>query len=395
MPNSFQPAHDVMIAGVGMTPVGEHWDRSLRRLALEAILAARADAGDLKPQAMFVGNMLAPALSGQTQLGALLADFAGLRGIEAASFEAAGASGGVALRQAYLAVASGLIDVALVVGVEKITDQVGSAVDTALAMTADADFEAVQGMTPAAQAALLMRRYMHEFNVPDKAFAGFSLTAHANAVTNPLAMYRRAIRLEDYSAAEMLSEPVSLYDAAPVGDGAAALVLTRAQVMPGRRERPAVRIAGSAVAIDAVALHDQSDPLGMAAAAESSARAYAQAGIGPDDIDLFEPHDLFSVFSALSLEAAGFADRGQGWRLAEDGAISRQGRIPLTTFGGSKARGDTGGATGVYQAAEATLQLEGRAGENQVPGAVKAMVQCLGGIGATACTHILAVERVG
>lgn len=344
---------------------------------------------------MFVGNMLAPALSGQTQLGALLADFAGLRGIEAASFEAAGASGGVALRQAYLAIASGLIDVALVVGVEKITDQVGSVVDTALAMTADADFEAVQGMTPAAQAALLMRRYLHEFNAPDKAFAGFSLTAHGNAVTNPLAMYRRAIQLEDYSSAQMLSEPVSLYDAAPIGDGAAAIVLARAQVMPSQQRRPGVRIAGSAVAINAVALHDQSDPLGLAAAAESSAMAYAQAGIGPDDIDLFEPHDLFSVFAALSLEAGGFADRGQGWRLAQDGAISRQGRVPVTTFGGSKARGDTCGATGVYQAAEATLQLQGRAGENQVPGAVTAMIQCLGGIGATACTHILSVAQAG
>ncbi len=376
-----------------MTSVGEHWDRSLRQLALEAIQLARADASGLRPQALFVGNMLALALSGQTQLGALLADFAGLRGIEAASFEAAGASGGVALRQAYLAVASGLLDVALVVGVEKVTDQVGSVVGSALAMTADADFEAVQGMTPVAQAALLMRRYMHEFDAPAGAFAGFSLTAHANAVTNPLAIYRRAIRLEDYAAAEMLSEPVGLYDAAPIADGAAAVVLSRADALPEAHDRPAVRIAGSAVAINAVALHDQSDPLGLAAAAESSARAYAQAGIGPVDIDLFEPHDLFSVFAALSLEAAGFADRGQGWRLAQDGAISRQGRIPLTTFGGSKARGDTAGATGVYQAAEVTLQLQGRAGENQVPGARSALIQCLGGIGATACTHILTVER--
>ncbi len=362
-----------------MTPVGEHWDRSLRQLALEAIQLARADASGLRPQALFVGNMLALALSGQTQLGALLADFAGLRGIEAASFEAAGASGGVALRQAYLAVASGLLDVALVVGVEKVTDQVGSVVGSALAMTADADFEAVQGMTPVAQAAMLMRRYMHEFDAPAGAFAGFSLTAHANAVTNPLAIYRRAIRLEDYAAAEMLSEPVGLYDAAPIADGAAAVVLARADALPEAHDRPSVRIAGSAVAINAVALHDQSDPLGLAAAAESSARAYAQAGIGPNDIDLFEPHDLFSVFAALSLEAAGFADRGQGWRLAQDGDISRQGRIPLTTFGGSKARGDTAGATGVYQAAEVTLQLQGRAGENQVLGARFALIQCLGG----------------
>ena len=125
------PPAEVYVAGVGLTPVGEHWNVSLRELALEAIQAARADAGGLRPQALFAANMLAPALSGQTHLGVLLADFAGLRGIEATSFEAAGASGGVALRQAYLAVRSGLIDVALVIGVEKVTDRVGAAVEAA------------------------------------------------------------------------------------------------------------------------------------------------------------------------------------------------------------------------------------------------------------------------
>ncbi len=379
----------VVIAGVGMTDVGEHWDRSLRQLALEAIQQARTDASGLQPQALFVGNMLAPSLSGQTQLGALLADYAGLRGIEAMAFEAAGASGGVALRQAYLAVGSGLVDVALAVGVEKVTDQVGPRVDAALAMSADADFEGVQGMTPTAQAALLMRRYLHDSQAPADALAGFSLTAHANAVTNPHAMYRRALRPEEYVAAEMLSEPLGRYDAAPVADGAAAVLLTRAEALPDLDGRPVVRIAGSAVSINAVALHDQADPLALTAAAEACARAFEHAGLRPEDVDVFELHDLFSIYAALSLEAAGFASRGEGWRLARDGAVGLRGRIPVSTFGGSKARGDTGGATGVYQAAEATLQLQGRAGQNQVPGAKVALIQCLGGIGATACTHIL------
>src|SRR5512134_2713007 len=192
---------EVVIAGIGQTEVGEHWDIGLRELAFAAIQDAVKDAGGLKPGALFVGNMLAPNLSNQAHLGVLLADYAGLLGIEAATIEAAGASGGAALRQGYLAVASGLVDVALVVGVEKFTDKVGAGVDAALASTGDADFEAIQGMTPASQAALLMKRYMHEYQVPPDGFAGFALTAHANATGNPCAMFRKAIKLETYAKA--------------------------------------------------------------------------------------------------------------------------------------------------------------------------------------------------
>ncbi|MEW6568330.1 MAG: thiolase domain-containing protein [Chloroflexota bacterium] len=380
----------IYVAGIGLTPVAEHWDRSLRQLALEAINLARQDAGGLRPEALYVANMLAPALSGQTHLGVLLADFAGLRGIEAASFEAAGASGGTALRQACLALAAGAIETALVVGVEKVTDCIGPSVDAALAAAADADFEAVQGMTPAAQAGLLMRRYLHEHRVPPDGLAGFSLTAHENAVPVPHAIYRRSITLEDYQRAPKVSDPVNLYDAAPVADGAAALILTRRrQAVP---DAPHVRLAASAISVTALALHDQPDPLTLSAAAESARLAYEQAGVGPQGVRLFELHDLFTVYAALALEAAGFAERGQGWHLAAQGEIRRAGRIPISTMGGSKARGDAGGATGVYQVAEVALQLQGRAGQAQVPGARVGMAQCLGGAGATAATHILLRE---
>jgi acetyl-CoA C-acetyltransferase len=384
-----RPLPRITIAGVGLTPVGEHWEKSLRQIALEAITAARTDAGGLAPDALFVGNMLAPALSSQTHLGVLLADFAGLRGIEASSLEAAGASGGVALHQACLALASGAVDIALVVGVEKVTDRIGSSVEAALAASSDADFEAVHGMTPAAQAALLMRRYLHEGRVPPDGLAGFSLNAHANAAANPLALYRRPIRLEDYHNAPMVSDPVNLLDASTMADGAAALLLTANQATPRKDPRPEVRIVASTVSVAALALHDQPDPLALTAAAESVQRAYMQADITPDDIDLFELHDVFSIYAALSLEAAGFAARGQGWRLAAEGAIARNGRIPISTFGGSKARGEAGAATGVYQVAEIVLQLQGRAGEAQVPEAKIGMAQCLGGAAATAVTHVL------
>ena len=380
---------DVIIAGLGQTAVGEHWDVSLRDLAYYAMSAAIKDAGGLRPQSLFVGNMLAPNLSRQAHLGALLADYAGLTGIEAVTIEAAGASGGAALRQGYLAVKSGLVDTALVVGVEKFTDQVGAGVDEALATASDSDFESVQGLTPSAQAALLMKRYMHEYDVPADGFAGFALTAHANGVGNPNAMFQKAIKPETYTKS---GESPNMFDEAPVADGAAALVLTHRDLLPFNVPNPLVKIAGSATSSDTLALHDRKDMLYFEAVHNSTGRAIKQVGITLDQIDLFEYHDAFSIFAALSLESTGFAIRSQGWKLAAEGAIALSGRIPCATMGGLKARGFPGGATGVYQAIEAATQLRGQAGANQVPNAKYALIQSLGGPASTAVTHIL--ERI-
>lgn len=381
----------VYLLGVGMTPVAEHWETSLRELALQAMTRAMEDAGGIRPQALFVANALSPILSGQAHLGALLADFAGFSGIEAVTVEAAGASGGLALRQACLGLQAGAFESALVVGVEKVTDRVGTGLDSALISSSDSDYEAVHGLTGTSQAALIMRRYLYEHGAPSDALAGFSLTAHANAVGNPNAMFRRAIRLEDYERAAMVSDPINLYDAAPLADGAAAVVLAREGVarLP---DRVPVRVLATAGATGRLAVHDLADPLKLTAAAGSAHRALERAGLTPEAIDLFELHDSFSIYAALALEAAGFAPRGQGWQFARNGAISREGKLPLLTFGGSKARGEVGGATGVYQAAEVALQLQGRAGPNQVPNARIGMAQCLGGAGATAATTILGVE---
>lgn len=382
---------DIVIAGVGQTPVGEHWEISLRELALQAIEAARADAAGLTPQALIAANMLAPAVSGQAHLGVLVADFAGLAGIEATAVEASGASGGAALRQAYLTVAAGAADVALVVGVEKMTDQIGSQVETATASATDSDFEAVQGLTPTAQAAMLMRRYMHEFGLEHTCFAGFPVVAHANGAGNPFAMYRKAISPEAYNKAGMVSDPLNLFDVAPGADGAAAMIITRQDLLPEGFPNPLVRISGSSLATDTLALHDRADILNFKAARLSVERACRQAGLLPSDVDLFELHDAYSIYAALSLEAAGFAGRGSGWQLAADGNLSLGGSLPVATMGGLKARGNPGGATGVYQAVEAVLQLRGQAGANQVPGARRALVQCLGGPASTAATHLLEV----
>ena len=386
---------EVVIAGIGQTPVGEHWDVSLRDLALDAIQAALKDCGDestfplLKPQALFVGNMLAPNLSNQAHLGALIADWSGLTGIEAITLEASGASGGAALRQGYLAVASGMVDVALVVGVEKFTDKIGADIEEAIATENDADFEAMQGLTTTAQAALLMKRYIYENNVPANGFASFALTAHSNGEGNPNAMFRKAIKAEMYAKAEPVSPPLNMFDIAPNADGAAALVLTRRELIPSDGQKQLVKIAGSGASSDTLALHDRKDMLYFDTAQISAVKAMKQAGITLGQVDFFEYHDVFSIYAALQLEAVGFAGSGQGWKLAADGEISLKGKIPCATMGGMKARGYPGGASGVYQAVEAVSQLRGQAGKNQLAGARYGLIQSLGGPASTAVSHIL------
>ncbi len=378
---------NIVIAGIGATTVAEHWQFSLRELAHFALEAAIKDAGGLRPQALFVGNMLAPNLSKQAHLGALIADFSGLIGIEAISMESAGASGGSALRQGYLAVKSGMVDVALVVGVEKFTDMVDSGVEDALATATDSDFEAVQGLTPTSQAAILMRRYLHEYNLPADALAGFPVTAHANAVDNPNAMFRRAIKASTYARAGMLSEPLNLFDAAPPADGAASVILTRSELLPAHQQLRAVRVLGSASAVDALSLHDRKDILSFNAARRSVNSVLKKTGVMREQISFFEYHDAYSIYAALSLEAAGFAEKGKGWELARDGEIAKNGSIPCAIAGGLKARGFPGGATGVYQAVEVVTKLRDESESGQI-----ALIQSLGGPASTAVTHLLAMD---
>ena len=263
---------------------------------------------------------------------------------------------------------------------------VGAGVEEALATAADSDFESVQGMTAAAQANLITKRYMHEYNVPVDGFAGFALTAHANGAGNPNAMFQKAIKPETYAKS---GEPLNMFDIAPNADGAAALVLTRRDLLPSNVPNPLVKIAGSATSSDTLALHDRKDILYFEAVHNSAGRAIKQAGITLDQINLFEYHDIFSIYAALALESTGFAIRGQGWKLAADGQIALNGRIPCATMGGLKARGFPGGATGVYQAVEAAQQLRGQAEANQIADAKYALIQSLGGPASTAVSHIL------
>lgn len=379
---------DVVIAGIGQIPVGEHWDLSLRQMAVRAARAAIDDSGGMQPQAIYIGNMLSSIVSHQANLGALLSDYAGLRGVEAYTVEAAGASGGGALRMAYLAILSGYVDTALVLGVEKWTDQVGNELQTATATEMDYDFESIPGLSITGQAGLLMQRYLHQYHLSPNALEVFPILAHNNAINNPNAYFRRALTRETYENAEKLSDPLNLYDASPLADGAAALLLTRADLVPGRLPHRLVNVQGSAVAIDTLAMHDRPDPLAFDAVRHSLDSACRQAGIMPAYADVLELDDSFSIYTALSLEAAGYADKGKAGELSA-AMLGPKGKLPFLTMGGCKARGNPIGAKGVYQAVEAALQLRGEAGANQVPDARLAILQCLGGPASTAITHVL------
>ncbi len=382
---------EVIVAGIGQTPVGEHWEISLRQLAAEAILSALNDSGGLKPEVIYVGNMLGVSASHQANLGTLLAENVGLTGIEGVTVEAADASGGGALRMAYLAVLSGAVDVALAVGVEKYSDVIGSESEAMLAQMLDADYEAAQGLTPLSLAGLLFHRYVIEYEADRKAFSGFPEVAHANGASNPYAMYQKAMKPGAYKTVAEASQVFNLFDVAPYGDGAAAVILAREDALTSGFDQALVRVIGSSLVTDTLSIHDRQTPLVWDAARLSIERACRSAGIMPKDVDFFEYHDATSLHAALSLEAAGYASQGQGWMLAKPDVIGLDGQIPVATFGGLKARGHPIGATGLYQAVEATLQLRGEAGENQVQDARLGLIQCLGGMASTAAAHVLAV----
>jgi len=378
----------VYIAGIGQTAVGELWERSLENLSAEAILAALKDAGRPKVDALYVGSLLASAASGQANLGAKIACNAGLHGLETITAEAGEASGAAALRLGYLAVRSGYVRTALAVGVEKYTDTVGSSTESMIAHSTDYDFEAVQGLTPLGQAGLLMARYLDVYKMPRETLGALPILAHANAVNNPYAMYRKAISREAYKKAGIVSDPLKLFDAAPYADGAAALLLTSDEEVIKAAGGAGIEITGSSGAIDALALHDRPDALAFSAVTFSTQKALAQAGVGWKEIDLFEVWDAFSIYGLLSVEACGLAARGDGWRWLMDEDHSPTSDLPLVTMGGNKARGYPLGAAGVYQAVEAVLQLRGEAGANQVRGAKTALIQALGGPASNVITHI-------
>jgi len=378
---------EVAVIGIGQVKIDEHWDKSLRELAGDAALAALLDSGLQTVDAVYVGNMMSGSANHQQHLGVYIADWIGMQHAEAIRLEAACSSGAASFRTAVMAVASGQVQTALALGVEKMTDSPGDEITAHLATAADADWEAGQGISFVALNALIMRRYMHEYGWTKEAFAPFAVNAHGNASHNPFARFQEPTSIEQYLKAGMIADPINLMDASAIGDGAAAVVVVPLELLK-KTSRKIIRVAASSAATDTIAIDHRKDPLWLKAAYESGSKAYSQAGLSPADIDFFELHDAFSIMATLSLEANGFAERGKGPQLALDGEITPTGKIPIATRGGLKARGHPVGATGMYQIVEVVQQLRWEATGTQVDGARVGMTQNIGGSGSNIITHI-------
>jgi len=378
---------NVAVIGIGQTKIDEHWDKALRALAGDAALAAIMDAQVDHVDSVYVGNMISGVANEQVQLGSLVADWIGQRFSDAFKVESACSSGAAAFRLGYLAVASGEVDVALVLGVEKMTDSPSNEITAALATAADADWEVDQGVSFVGLNALIMKRYMYEYGWKGIDFAEFSINAHANAIHNPFARFRSPITKDRFINSPMICDPINLMDASPIGDGAAAAILVEAERIAKSKSK--ILVAGSAAATDTISIHSRKTPLWLSAAEKSSQEVYDQAGINQWDVDVFEYHDAFTIMAALSLEASGFAEPGKGPNLAKEGEIKLSGKIPVATRGGLKARGHPVGATGMYQIVEVVQQLRGEAGETQIENATIGMAQNIGGSGSNIVTHIL------
>jgi len=382
---------DVAIIGVSQTKFGELWEVSFRDLITEAGMKAVADAdiegADL--EAMYVGNMTAGLFIQQEHIASLIADHSGLTPIPCTRVEAACASGGLALRNGIMAVASGYHDVVISAGVEKMTDVVDPT--PAIATASDQEWEAQQGVTFPSLYAMIARRHMHQYGTTREQLAMFSVNNHKNGALNPLAQYPFEIGVDQVLNSTMVADPLRLLDCSPVTDGAAAVILCPAEDARKYTDTP-VYVKASAQASGTIALHDRRDITTIDSTVHASRTAYDMAGVGPKDIDAVEVHDCFSINGILAIEDLGFVEKGQGGNAVEEGLIAIDGDLPVNPSGGLKARGHPLGATGIAQAAEMVWQLRGDAGKRQVNGIEIGMTHNIGGTGGTAAVHIFGRE---
>lgn len=383
---------DVAIIGAGETKFGELWNSSFRELGIEAGFRAMEDAniaGD-EIDAIFVGNMSADRLIDQEHIAPLIADYSGFaeRNLPSIRVEAAGASGGLALSQAYMAVASGVHDVVVVGGAEKMTDVGDEHANEILAGTADQEWEAVFGATLASLYAMMARRHMHDFGTTKEQLAAVAVKNHLNGSMNPDAQFRRPIRPEMAINSPMVASPLGTFDCAPLSDGAAAVILAPMEVAKKYNDTP-VKILSCGQAGDYMALHDRESITGMRATAVAARKALEYAGLGPEDVNFAEVHDCYSIAEIMAIEDIGFFRKGQGGKATEEGLTALNGQISVNTSGGLKAKGYPVGAVGVGQAVEAVMQLRGEAGDRQVTGAEIGMLHNIGGTGSTAIVHLL------
>ncbi len=378
----------VIISSVGYTRVGDHWDKSILDLAVEAARKALKPYPNIRPEVIIVGNMFSSQSSKQEHLGALLASALNLTGTPAFKVEAACASGGVAFNVAYSKVRSGEVSSALVVGVEKMRDLDVSEASLALSMAESAEYTQFMGASFLSLNGMLARLYMETYNVSRSELSAFPAIAHTNAATAEHAQFRKAISVEDVSRSPLVSDPLRLLDCAPLGDGAAALLLTSEEF--NGDDESMVEVLSSKISTDIFSIYERDDMLRFNATKDAASKAFSEAGISVEDVDVLEVHDAFSVSAALSVEAMGFSKEGEGAKDAARGLYALKGRYPALTFGGLKGRGHPVGATGLYQIAELWLQLKGRGNVNQVEGCRIGVAQNIGGVDTTSVVSVLA-----
>jgi acetyl-CoA C-acetyltransferase len=382
---------DVAIIGVGMTKWGELWDKSLRTIFTETALLALADAGVDKIDSMVVGCMSSGLFTGQEHLASLLADALGRIPVPAARVESACSSGGLALRQGFMEVASGMSDIVLVGGVEKMTDVTGCEATFALGTAADQEYEGYHGLTFPGLYAMMAVDHMHRHGTTREQLALVAVKNHDNGSRNPLAQFPFKITVEGVLNSVLVADPLRILDCSPITDGAAAVVLAPAE-MARKMKKPAVRITGSGQATDTIALSSRRDLSWLESTHLAAAKALAMAGRKVQDIHLFEVHDCFTIAEIMVTEALGLVEKGRGGKAVEEGLTARGGRFPVNPSGGLKAKGHPVGATGVAQAVEIVKQLRGEAGDRQIKGARLGLAQNMGGTGGSSVVHIFEAD---
>jgi acetyl-CoA C-acetyltransferase len=383
---------DVAVIGVGLTKFGELWDKSFRKLIAEAgskaILDAKIEGKDI--DAMYIGSMSSGRFVDQEHIGALVAEVSGFSHlhIPATRVEGACASGGLAVREGYLSVASGVNDIVVVGGIEKMNDVGGSEATDILAMASDQEWEAFFGATFPGIYAMIATRHMHEYGTTKEQLAQVAVKNHANGALNPYAHYQSPISLESVLNATTVAYPLGLLDCSPVSDGAASLVLCAAEKAMKYTDKP-VKIIGSGQASDALALHGRRDICTLDATVYAAKMAYKQANLTAKDIDFAEVHDCFTIAEICAIEDLGFVEKGKGGKAIDNKITTLDGSLPVNTSGGLKAKGHPVGATGVAQIVELTMQLRSDAGKRQVKDAKRGLAHNVGGSGATCVVHIM------
>jgi len=374
----------------GLSKFGKREGMYGREIFAEAVKEAFERSPNLNPkrdiEALFVGHM-GESFEHQGHTGPTLLDWAGLLPIPATRIESACSSSGAALRCGIFAVLSGLHDIVMVGGVEKMTHRSTSDVTEFLAMASDFPFEQWHGMTFPGLYALMATAHMHRYGTTEEQMAMVAVKNHHNGALNPKAHMQKEITLEKAMASRMIAWPLKLYDCSLITDGASCLVLTKPELARKFTETP-VHIVGSGQASDAIGLYEREDFTTLKAAKLAAREAYRMAKIESREVDVAEVHDCFTIAEIIAYEDLGFCKPGKGGDLAEKGTTTIEGEIPVNTSGGLKSKGHPVGATGTAQAYEIYLQLTEQAERRQVKGAEIGLTHNVGGSGATAAVHL-------